>query len=220
MNVRVFTFWPDAFCGLAVKITVADQYTENDDLHHAKACLHCRVPAILAMSQFENACHQAGVLGANLTLGWEIANAALVEKVMTAAAGRKILLFQPPKIPKHGEHAQLEPNGKAFRRMVEDHADYFRVMVGHPRFVHNSALPCELDLFGQTTVTDLFDLATICDRSVSEAACYLPILAQAANKPFTCMFASRGFRSLEKRVSGITPNIFHKKSLATVVFDE
>lgn len=222
VSVQVFTHWPQAFDGLPIKISPADGYTSADDLHHAMACLHCRVPWIMDLSHFDLICMQARIgERVELRMGWEVRNGELVDRVRIAAAGRPILLYQPRKKPKNPEQELLRPRRDAFNAMINDRSDAFRVKIGHPRFTDDDRrLTFDLDLYGKTTIHDLFDIATVSDGVLSEAPCFLPILAQALDKPFTCMFARAGLASINKRTAGIAPRMFHKKQLATTVYDD
>jgi hypothetical protein len=221
-DVQVFTPWPAVFDGLPVTIARADAYTDADDLHHAMACLHCRVPWIMELSHFQLVCLQAR-LGepVDLRMDWQRRKDALVDRIRNDAAGRPILLYQPQKHSKNPEQKLLRPRRAAFNAMINDRSDCFRVKIGHPSFADEGAdLACELDLFGKTSIHDVFDIALASDMIFAEAACFLPIVAQAMDKPFTCMFARRGMASINKRTAGIQPRMFHKKHLATTVYDE
>jgi hypothetical protein len=223
LTVQVFTFWPLVFKGLPVTVTRADEITHLDDVRHAMACYHCRNPAVMAMDQFTRLCLQAG-LGrtVDLRLDWTVSNHALVEAVKTEAAGRPILLYQPEKVSGNPDEKLLRPRRSTFARYIADRDDCFRVKIGHPRFTIPTDLPCEMDLYGKTSIRDVFDIAAVSDRIFGEAACYLPILAQAMDKPFTAMFSRRGMAAQHrKRVWAIRPElIFHKQHLATAVFDD
>lgn len=223
LTVQVFTPWPVVFKGLPVSTVPVDTMTHADDVRHAMACYHCRNPAVMAMDQFTRLCLQAG-LGrtVDLRINWTTVNHELVEQVTAAAAGKPILLYQPEKASGNPDEKLLRPRRDAFERFIADQTDYFRVRIGHPRYTLDQDLPREIDLYGKTSIRDVFDLAAHCDRIFGEAACYLPILAQALDKPFTAMFSRRGMDAQHrKRVWAIRPGlVFHKTNLATAVFDD
>lgn len=221
--VEVFTQWPHVFKGLPVRISPLAEVDRGEEIHIAAACYHCRVPAVMALDQFTVICLQAGITEkVEFRLGWTVRNQALVDRVRREAAGRRIMLYQPEKVSGNPDEKLLRPRAAAFEKFLAGHADCYRVRLGHPRYAKDHPLPCELDLFGRTSVKDIFDLAVSCDTIFGEAACYLPILAQAADKPFTCLFSTRGMAAVDRRhVWVIRPSlIFHKKHLATAIFDE
>jgi hypothetical protein len=224
-DVKVLTWWPDVFFDLPIKITSANDYTNDDDLHHAMACLHCRVPAIRALDRFKLTCFQAQILEpVELRLGWKVRNQKLVDEIKQCADGRQIMLYQPRKMSKDGDQELTRPERAQFNTFVNrQRKGFFRVKTGHPHYVQDDTdLGCELDLFGKTSVTDIFDIAAVSDMIFGEASCFLPNLAESLDKPFTCMYARRGLAAVSrKRVWGIRPEfMIHKKHLATVIYDD
>ncbi len=224
-QVKVFTVWPDVFDDLPVEIIGANDYVYDDDLHHAMACLHCRVPAIMALDRFRLTCLQAQVLGSvELTMAWRAKiDSVVVKQVKEKAAGKPVLLYQPRKISKDDDQELTRPLRAAFNRYLATRGDCFRVKIGSPSFVHDDRdLACDLDLFGKTSIKDVFDIASVSDLIFGEASCFLPNLAEALDKPFVCMFSRRATMSIHrKRVWSMRPEfLIHKKHLATVVYDE
>ena len=222
--VKVYTWWPDVFSDMPVSIVGANDYTNDDDLHHAMACLHCRVPAIRALDRFRLTCLQAQVLEpVELRLGWKVRNQELVDDIKRRADGKRIMLYQPRKVSKDGDQELTRASRAPFKTFVNRQKKAFRVKTGHPLFIQNDDdLNCELDLVGKTTISDLFDIAAVSDFIFGEAACFLPNLAESLDKPFTCMFSRRGLAAVSrKRVWGIRPEfMIHKKNLATVIYDD
>ena len=222
-TVQVFTQWPHVFKGLPVKLSKLTEVEYGEEVHFAAACYQCRIPAIMALDQFSVICLQSGITEkVDLQLRWTVRNRALVEKIRQDAAGRPIMLYQPEKVSANPDEKLLRPRREAFEKFLLEHSDCYRIRLGHPRYAKDHRLPCELDLFGLTRVRDVFDLAVTCDTIFGEAASYLPIIAQAADKPFTCLFSTRGMAAVNRRhVWVIRPSlIFHKKHLATAIFDE
>lgn len=220
-SVTVFTRWPEVFDDLDVTLLPAEEASRHRDLFSARACFQCMVPSVRVLSQFRNACLQAGVYDPiELSIDWIVKNKALLEDVRHKA-DRPILIFQPLKFAGNPDEEARRPNDDAFRALIAGYGDYFRVKVGHPQFAKDDdALPCDLDLFGKTTVTDAIDIITIADLVCSEPS-FLGVLAQAFDKRLVCMFSRRGLRSSVKRVAGVTPQrVFHKTHLTTAVYDE
>lgn len=216
----VFTRWPGVFADLPIKVKSVEDVTGQEDLRHAMYCLFCRVPAVKALDQFALACLQAGILEpVQLRIDWPVKNRALLDDVRKRANGRRVLMFQPVK-KANKEQEALRPKRDAFSRYVAERNE-FRVKVGSPSHImEGDTSPCDLDLTGKTTVQDVFDLASAVDVVFCEP-CFLLPLAESMDKPVVCMFSRRGFASKVERVYNVTPErLFHKKHLATAVYDE
>jgi hypothetical protein len=216
-DVTVYTGWPDVFIGMDV--AVKKDRTGEEDIRHCKACLHCRLPEVRMGTLFEMACRQAGVFDrVPLAIDWIPQNHELMRSILEAADGRKILMYQPPKIARGFEQEEMRPDPESFGAVLMRHSDYFRIKVGHPDSVDAGKYPCELDLFGKTTVRDVFDIGTIADRMFSDVS-YLQILAQALDKFSVCMFTERARNSKFSRVRNMTPDmLFHKRELGRAVY--
>lgn len=219
-EITVFTLWPDVFDNLPVSVRPADEAKQHLDLTSARACVQCMVPHIRGLSQFRNVCLQAGILEPiDLDIEWSARNSPLLDGVLSKA-DRPILIFQPLKRVNNEEDELRRPNVDAFDRLIAGHEDHFTVRIGHPQFVEDMPIACDLDLFGKLSVTDAIDLVTIADLVCSEPS-YLGILAQAFDKKLECLFSARGLRSKVKSVAGATPErLFHKKQKTTAIYDE
>jgi hypothetical protein len=216
----VFTRWPDVFADIPATVKRVEDVTGAEDLRHAMYCLFCRVPAVRALDQFALACLQAGILEpVALRMDWKIKNDRLVDDIRRRAGSRRILLFQPVKCANADQEA-LRPKQDSFARFIAG-GDGFRVKVGNPAHIRaGDATPCDLDLIGKTSISDVFDVASVIDSIYCEP-CFLLPLAEAMDKPVVCMFSRRGLASKVERVYNVTPErLFHKKHLATAVYDE
>lgn len=218
-TLTVVTGWPDVFSDLPVTVKPLSSATGDEDWHHAKPCLHCRI--ITDVDQFAMACRQAGITEpVELRMNWRVKNTDLVARIKREAAGRKVFVYQPLKKASNVNQDLARPQWGAFRKVVEKHADHFRVRLGHPAHLDDTPAPCELDLFGKTSVTDAFDIATIADVFFGEP-CYLFILAQAMNKPSISMFSGRGADSGRHRIVNFSPErLFHKRHLTSAIYDD
>jgi hypothetical protein len=145
-----------------------------------------------------------------------------LRQISTAAAGRKVLIYQPPKRASSAAQALARPNEDAFVRHLETaFAGWCRVKVGHPAHVTDGkGAPCEVDLFGRTSVCDVLDVCTAGDACFGDPS-YLPVMFEALGKPSTVMFASAGLKAKANRIRNIRPErIFSKPDLATAVMDD
>lgn len=220
-RVVVFTQWPDLFSDLPVEVKPLTCRTGDEDLRHAKPCLHCRIAAVGHLDAFSMACLQAGITEpVRLRMDWVPRNRALVERVRRAAAGRPILAFQPLKRATTLSQALERPDRAAYARFIAREVDCFRVKLGHPRYTQDSGHPaCDLDLFGALSVTDALDVLAISARAFGEP-CYVTIAAEAMGKPFTCMFSRRGVDSGHRYASNLKPSRTFHGDLGRAVFDD
>lgn len=220
-SLTVYTGWPDVFTGLAATVKRLNEIGESDTIDHAMYCLFCRIPAVRILDQFTLTCLQSGIVEpVALRLDWPVSNHKLLADVKSRAGNRPIFIYQPPKLANNEKQEHLCPRIEPYSAYVAAKADCFRIRVGCPEFVQDRKLPCELDLFGKTSVRDVLDLCTIGDLFFSGPS-YLLIAAEAMDKPFTCMFSRRGLASGFARVRNVTPErVFHKRHLATSVYDD
>lgn len=229
-KVRVWTRWREVFLGLNVAFAEAEdvetligkrEREPRHDLRNVTACLHCRVPYIMARDKFALACLQAGIEEEiELRMGWEVRNPSIVKHV--TMYGKPILVYQPPRKISNDAEAQAQPHRAAFVRFLEGaKRDFIRVKVGHPDFtVDGDDLPVDLDLYGRTSVADVFDLVSASDLVFGEN-CFLPVAAQAMDRKFVLMMSRRALSSNLNKVRGITPErMIQKLHLGRVLFDE
>ena len=223
-KVGVHTLWPAAFADLPVRVGNMEDSLGRPNLRIVAYELGRLNPDNL--SNFATACLRAEITEpVELRLGWTVRNHALLERVTRMAAGRPIMLYQPTKSTRNTEQQLMRPARKVYNAFVAAQKQYFRIKLGQPPFVESDAgAPCELDLFGATSIHDMFDLATICDFAFGES-CVVPMLAEACDKPFAIMFTRRALdytgSMQNQRIRNVTPErLFHKKHLGTAVYDE
>ncbi len=220
-EVCVFTSWPEVFDGLDVRLRPLAELKPDISDRQAFYCLFCRIKAVRVMDQFSIACAQAGIdEPIPLRLRWTPKNVPLLTRIKQAAGNKKILVYQPPKLASNEDHATIRPDIDAFLSRLDSFADWFRVKIGSPRFVQACESPCELDLFGKTTVSDALDVCTIGDMAYSDES-YLRIVFEALDKPFVVMYSRRVMASPNPRVRNVLPErTINKRHLATAVFDD
>ena len=224
--IRVFAWWPDAFLDFpndveVMRMELLDKYKVN--LRHVAYRLNSPKTTT---NQFATACQSVGLNGhVDLKLNWKVRNYRLFETVKRRSVGRPILLYQPLKRPRSIEQHRIRPHDAAFERYLKAHVQsHFCIRIGHRAYLSepwSGGEACHMDLVGKTSIPDLFDLALASDQMFCEP-CFIVVLAEAANKPFTCMFAARAKQFDITSVSrNVTPErIFYKPHLATVLYDE
>jgi hypothetical protein len=218
-KVTVFTTWPEVFDGIGAIVRPSASRTGDENIHHCVGCLHCRLPDVQPVSIFRRICHQSGLFEPfDFRLDWKVKRPDLIGKIKRRSAGRKIMIYQPPKIANGFEQTLFNPRQEDFFRYLEGRDDCYRIKVGHASGAHEyKGAPCELDLFGKTTVSDVFDIATICDLFFSQVS-YLVTLGEALDKQVVCMFTKRALSANSVKVRQLTPDVFfHKRHLVEVV---
>jgi hypothetical protein len=227
--VKVFTRWPDVFSGMDVEFGSMAEVTAlegqkfrapSTQVRNVMACLHCQVPYIAALDKFALACLQAGIEDEiELRIDWQVRNDDLVNRIRDAAGVRPIVVFQPLRKAHNEADEVLRPKAGAFAKYVGA-VEGFKVKVGSAEFTTDDGLSCDLDLYGQTSVTDVLDVVSCADLCVAEN-CFLPVAAQAMNRRFVLVMARRALASNLNKVRGITPErMMQKPHLGCVVFDE
>lgn len=219
-SVEVFTAWPDVFSDLGVPVRALAHASGEEDWRYAKPCLHCRI--VSGMDAFSMACLQAGVDGpVALRIGWSVRNVALADKVRSAAGGRPVLVYQPPKLARNLNETLSRPRAEAYREALASVArGHFVIRLGHPSYTEATRLACDLDLFGSVSVTDAIDVCAIADHIFCEPS-YMLAAAEALEKPYTCVFSRRAVDSGRTYISNLTPTrLCHKPRLMTAIFDE
>jgi hypothetical protein len=214
--VTVFTPFPDVFLGLDVTVAGQGEGDAHEGLLHFS---HKLTPSDLDC--FTGSCRRAGIHEAiPLRVDWRVRNPDLLSRILDAAGGRPIFVYQPRKIARNASQELLRPDRAVYNAFIADHHHHFRIRLGQPPYVEDDrSAPCELDLFGKTSIPDAFDLATIGDVFFGES-CYVPMIGEAMDKTYVIMFTRRALSSKD-RVAHMTPQrLFHKKHLARAIFDE
>lgn len=219
-HVTVYTPWPEVFEDLKITVRKINEQGKACDLRPLAYSRKsgCEGP----QDQFSRACRRAGFMDKiGLSIFWKVRNTALLDSIRRQAKGRRILMYQSIKDFNNPYQELLRPDVKAFNGFVSKCHEFFRIKVGGKGWLAPAYrdAPCDLDLVGRTSVHDVFDIASIADTIFCEP-CFLVVLAEAMDKPFTCMFSRRGIESAITTVSDINPQrIFNKPHLATAVYD-
>lgn len=219
-EVTVFTKWPDVFNDLPVFIKPLSEWEQYPDVLHASTNGRQEIPE--GSSDFIERCKNAGISEpVEFNLDWTVKNHQLVEQIRKEANGRKIFIYQPLKAVHNEKQKILSPNTSAYRKIIEEYSDCYRIKLGHPPFVdENNDLPCELDLFGKAFIKDSFDVGTIGDVFFGES-CFVIQMGEALNKPCILMRSVRAIREDTWLNRYHDPNrVFTRKHLVTTVYDE
>lgn len=97
---------------------------------------------------------------------------------------------------------EVMPKKSAFDAALRGLSDCFTIRVGKGKSFYD--FDCSLDLTDKTSVTDLLDLALICDGVVAQCSYMVP-LAEIFGKPLLAIWAAKGLVSSVPFIRQITP---------------
>lgn len=212
--VTALTDYPDVFLGTGAEtepfgrnnITVLGHYVNGK--------------ADPTTTQWQDVCKSAGV-SVPLRFDWNVRNHALVDDVKARAGGDPIIIVHGGRVPmartdKFG--AELLPMREAFATVLDVFPDCFMVSIGKAEKLY--PLHVDLDLNGSTSVTDLFDLTSICAGIIAQCSFAVP-LAEAFDKPLLAVWAAHGMQSnMHPYVKSITPQKVLGKATSNFVVDD
>lgn len=209
--------YPDVFRPLSGRCQVAPFTRLGVDL-----CAHYTTrKGIPGTTQFEDACLSAGIRGpVELRLDWAPRNQGLVDRLKRA--GRPVVCLQLPRAPmarKDGFGKELLPDCRVIQRLVDElHDEAYIVQVGSgvPLFKFGGV---HLDLAGQTSVSDLIDVAWACSGFIGYVSFVVP-LAESLGKPALLVWSRKGLSAPQRYIRQITPEkVLHAKT-SSYVFDD
>lgn len=170
-------------------------------------------------TQWQDVCASAGVT-VPLRFGWKVQNEALVSVLRTKAAGRPMILVHGGRAPmdrRDGFGAELLPVAGAFGRVLSKLQDCYRVQIGRANQLY--PLECDLNLNGATSVSDLLDIASVCDGVVAQCSFAIP-LAEVFDKPLLAIWSARAAQSKTPFIRHTTPVKVLSSPRDTFMFDD
>jgi hypothetical protein len=171
-------------------------------------------------TQFQDMCQRAKIPDIQLQFDWAIKNHALIERLQKQANGRPIVIIHGGRAPMartDGFGIELLPEKSAFDAVLNAIEGCMVVAIGS-KDGQKYTLKSEIDLTGQTTVADMFDIASICSGIVAQCCFAIP-LAEALNKPILTIWSDRGIRCNNEYVNTITPKKILSKPTSCFVMD-
>ena len=216
-RLKIATDFPDIFKPLGDMVSTMPFTRERIDIiaHYSLRKIYRDT------TQFQDCCIQAGLSkNVEFKLDWKIVNSQLVEKLKIASKGKPILIVQSPRSPMNrvdGYGKELLPD----RYVLQDILDIispklFTVLIGNetPMFELNGI---DLDLVKKTSITDLLDIAFVCDAIYGYCSFAVP-LAESFDKKALFVWSDNGLKSRDQFISSITPRkILHKPTSFHVV---
>jgi hypothetical protein len=204
--VSVCTNYPDVFIGSGASV---EPFSRKADItaHYA----HRKFEP--ATNQWQDVCIAAKVDPAlRLTFAWAVRNHGLTADVRAKAAGRPLILVLGGRKPMGRPDnfgAELLPDKRAFDAALDALDGCYTVRIGSGtdlggRNDEKYRVATDCDLVGKTTVSDLIDLAHVCDGWLAQCSLAIP-LAESFGKPILCVWASKGLTAKHRFISAITP---------------
>ena len=155
-----------------------------------------------------------------LCFSWTVRNQDLVDDLEQQAAGRPLILVHGGRAPYgriDGFGMELVPTRDAFNTALRALSDSFTVQVGKAAQIY--PLRTTLDLNGRTSVSDLLDIASVCDGVVAMCSWAVPA-AEVFDRPLLAVWSARGLASAEPYVSQTTPRKILSKPSSRYVMDD
>jgi hypothetical protein len=160
-----------------------------------------------------------------LEIPWEIKNKELISTVRMIAnkrSERKIAVVAAPYQPfgredKFGDEIKIKP--EMIQYICDDLKEmgYLVIVVGNEYALYEPI--CEYNLIGSTTVSDLFDLVSVADLTVTQIGNLLPISEVLGKKNIT-IFSENIPNCDHKFLKAITPDkCVHYKDLNLSLYD-
>jgi hypothetical protein len=176
---------------------------------------------IAGTTQFQDCCLSAGIQErAELRLDWGRADTPVTRHVLSF--GRPVVLVQLPRAPMartDGFGKELLPAQAAMQRAIDrikGRALLVQVGSGVPLYRLEGI---DIDLAGHTTVSELIDLASVCDGVLGYVSFILP-LAESLGKRGLLVWSRSAKKAPHVYVRQITPEkVVHRKDLITSVWD-
>ena len=197
--VEVCTKYPDVFLGSGARIAEFSRMNIDVTAHYATRKFES------STNQWQDVCITAKVAPTlPLRFDWTVRNHRLIEDVLARANGRPIILVHGGRTPmgrKDNFGAELLPEKHGFDAALTALDGRFTVRVGGND--ERYALETDLNLSGQTSVSDLIDLARVCDGMLAQCSLAIP-LCEAFGKPLVCVWSAKGLAAKHHFVSAIT----------------
>lgn len=213
-EVEACTNYPEVFLGSRAK-TSPFRRNRVDVLCHYSARKYR-----LDTTQWEDVCGTAGLGALPLRIEWAVRNIGLVERILQEAGGRKIVVVHGGRVPMgrtDGFGKELLPCRSAFDATLAELNDCFLVQVGKGEQLYR--IRSDLNLCGETSVSDLFDIASISSGMVAQCSYAVP-LAECLDKPLLAIWSAAGMKSSQQYVKAITPKKILSKASSSFVVDD
>lgn len=214
-KVTVCSGYPDVFLGSGAAVEPFDRFNIQVLAHYVGG------KRDTTTNQWQDICRSAGV-SVPLRFDWQVRNPQLLEAIKADAGGRSLVLVHGGRTPMgrtDGFGKELLPQKSAFDAALGAVGDScFLVRVGKGADLY--PLDVDVDLNGSTSVSDLLDIASICDGVIGQCSFAIP-LAEVFDKPLLVVWAAHGMQSnMHPYICQITPQKVLSKPTSSFVVDD
>lgn len=217
-HVEACSAWPDVFRPLGDRVTVSAFRRHPVD----RLAAYTLRKGNRSTTQFQDCCIQAGApRDTPLRLDWTPANWDLVRRIKALAPVVIVPVARAPFDRKDGFGAELLPDCSVIDRAIWLLRDLgvriVQVGKGKPLFRFTGI---DLDLAGETSVSDLIDVAWSADGVLGYVSFMVP-LAESLDKPGLFVWSRLGLNSTRDFIAQITPKkiLTHGKTVRAVIDD-
>jgi hypothetical protein len=200
-NLTVCTDWQDVFLPLRDKVKFMPFTRQNIRIiaHYSAR------KSFKDTTQFKDCCVQAGINEpVELKIDWVQINKQLIESIKT---DKPLLVVALPRAPmgRNDRFAiDLLPKKDIYQLAVDILKEKYTILqIGAGKPIYNLE-NIEIDLTDKTSVTDLFDIASVADGFLGYCSYIIP-LAESFNKKGLYIWANKGLKSAEQYINTITP---------------
>ena len=200
-SLTVCTDWQDVFLPLRDKVKFLPFTRQNIRIiaHYSAR------KSFKDTTQFKDCCVQAGINEpVELKIDWVQINKQLIESIKT---DKPLLVVALPRAPmgRNDRFAiDLLPKKDIYQMAVDILKEKYTILqIGAGKPIYNLE-NIDIDLTDKTSVTDLFDIASVADGFLGYCSYIIP-LAESFNKKGLYIWSNKGLRSAEQYINTITP---------------
>lgn len=211
--VTVMSNFPDVFIGSGAKVESFNRSNIDILAHYSEE------RGRQDSTQYADMLRRAKLSAIPLSFDWKVRNPALTERIRFLAGGKPIIVLhggRPPFGRSDGLGKEILPSRQAFLAAISVLDDCFTVRIG--KGPKNYDLPASLDLYDQTSVSDLLDLVKMSDGVVTQCGYPIP-MAECFDKPLLAVWAAKGLEVLNPTIASVTPRKILSKHTSEFVMD-
>ena len=219
-DISLMTDFKEIYTGVPVKIV---PHSKDWASHKISYCRRKYTPGT---SQFQDVCLFANVPSdLPLRVNWKPTTSNTIESVKAklSKSGKKLCIFSGPFRPfgradEFGKEMTID--FKALQKLITHiHKTHYIVIICSDAPIYNYD-DIDLDINGETSVSDVLTLVQMADRTIGQVGHILPI-SEALGTPGLIFFSKKGLQSPERFISAITPEkVIHYKDLVKHIIDD
>jgi hypothetical protein len=214
-RVQVCSNHPDVFIGSGAEVEPFGRTNINVLAHYVGGKPNPNT------NQWQDICASAGVGEIPLRFDWEVRNKTLIDTIVSDSGRQPIILVHGGRTPmgrSDGFGLELLPDRRAFDAVLSMLHGCYTARIGKGEQLY--PLPVTMDLTDGTSVSDLLDIASICDGIVAQCSFAIP-LAEIFNKPLLTIWAAGGMSEYRHPyIRSITPSKVLSKPSSKYVIDD